>query len=437
MKAKQTQIGLLVLLAAMIMAPADVSATNGMYMTGYSAETIGRGGANLAISDRALALNFNPAGIGQLQGNHFTLNLSVLAPSLTFENMINPPIDGEDNYFPLPSFAYVRGDKDSPWTWGVGFVAQGGQGAEFQNMNTFFGTQDETFTEVRFMTLIPTVSYNINDDLSIGLAANLGYADASFRFFSDTSFFNAANPPMSFPGVNMKKASGFQWNVRGGIWWRPNPKLSIGAIYQTETESNFSGADMWVNYSNFPFIGQEVKYEAEMDGFTFASQAGVGFAYRPTDRWILALDIKRNYWDKALDTITVTGKNPELPLPAPFDVVQLPFVFNWKDQWVYAFGGDYRLNDRWTLRAGYNYGENPVPDETMTPLFPAIVEHHLSGGFSWLHGSTTYEFAVERAFNNSVTNNNPDPQVNPFGPGTTVDHSQWTVSFGVSWAWAK
>jgi long-chain fatty acid transport protein len=163
----------------------------------------------------------------------------------------------------------------------------------------------------------------------------------------------------------------------------------------------------------------------------------VGFAYRPTDRWILALDIKRNYWDKALDTITVTGKNPELPLPAPFDVVQLPFVFNWKDQWVYAFGGDYRLNDRWTVRAGYNYGENPVPDETMTPLFPAIVEHHLSGGFSWLHGSTTYEFAVERAFNNSVTNNNPDPQVNPFGPGTTVDHSQWTVSFGVSWAWAK
>ena len=27
--------------------------------------------------------------------------------------------------------------------------------------------------------------------------------------------------------------------------------------------------------------------------------------------------------------------------------------------------------------------------------------------------------------------------VNPFGPGTRVDHSQWTVVFGVSWAKAR
>ncbi len=437
MKIKQLQIGLLVLVAALIALPADLSATNGTYLTAYSAETLGRGGANLAISDRALALNFNPAGIGQLQGNHFTANLAVLAPSLTFENMINQPIDGESRYFPLPSFAYVRGDKDSPWTWGLGFVAQGGQGATFENMNTFFGTQDETYSEVRFMTLIPTVAYNINDDLSLGLAVNLGYADASFRLFTDTSFFNPVNPMMSFPGVNMKKAGGFQWNVRGGLWWRPDPKFSVGLIYQTETESNYTGGDLWVNYSNFPFINQEVKYEAEMDGFTFAAQAGVGFAFRPSDKWVLALDIKRYLWDDALDTITVTGKNPELPLPAPFDVVTLPFVFDWKDQWVFAFGGDYRVSERWTVRAGYNYGENPVPDETMTPLFPAIVEQHLNAGFSFLKGSLTYDFGIEHAFNNSVTNNNPNPQVNPFGPGTTVDHSQWTVAFGISKAWAR
>ncbi|MGB5661460.1 MAG: outer membrane protein transport protein, partial [Thermoanaerobaculia bacterium] len=157
----------------------------------------------------------------------------------------------------------------------------------------------------------------------------------------------------------------------------------------------------------------------------------------PNDRWILALDIKKNYWDDAIDTITVTGKNPDTPLPPPFNEVVLPFVFNWKDQWVYALGADYRVNDTLTLRAGYNYGENPVPDDTLNPLFPANVEDHLSFGFSYLAGSITYEFGIERAFNVSQTNNNPDPQVNPFGPGTTVEHSQWTAAFGVSWAWAR
>ncbi|MEJ2085611.1 MAG: outer membrane protein transport protein, partial [Acidobacteriota bacterium] len=237
MATRRLQISILILVAAFIALASDLAATNGTYLTAYSAETLGRGGANLAISDRALALNFNPAGIGQLQGNHFTANLSILAPSLKFENMINQQYDGETRYFPLPAFAYVRGDKDSPWTWGVGFVAQGGQGATFENMNTFFGSQDETFTEVRFMTFIPTVSYSINEDLAIGLATNLGYADASFRLWPNTSFFNPMNPMMSFPGVNMDQAGGFQWNLRGGIWWRPDPKFSIGAIYQTETES--------------------------------------------------------------------------------------------------------------------------------------------------------------------------------------------------------
>lgn len=424
--------------SVVLLAPAELPATNGTYLTGYGAETIGRGGANLAISDRSLALNFNPAGIGQLQGNHFTLNLSVLAPSLIFENAINQPIDSDDRYFPLPAVAYVRGSKDSPWTWGVGFVAQGGQGATFENMNTFFGTRDETFTEIRFMTVTPTLAYNFSDDMALGLALNLGYADASFRFFRDTSFFNPVNPATSFPGVNMKQAAGFQWNVRGGWWWRPHPRFTVGAIYQTETESNFEDGDLWVNYSAFPFIGQHVKYDAEMDGFTFAAQAGVGFALRPDDRWTLALDIKRYFWDDALDTIIVTGRDPELPLPTPFDVVTLPFIFNWEDQWIYAFGADYRLNDRWTLRGGYNFGDNPVPAGTLTPLFPAIVEDHLTFGFSWLSSAgVTYEFAIEHALENSVTNNNPNPRVNPFGPGTTVDHEQWTLSFGVSWAWAR
>ena len=64
-------------------------ATNGLYLTGYGPEELGRGGANLAVSDRSLGLNSNPAGIAQLQGDHFTASLAVLAPTLEFENMVN------------------------------------------------------------------------------------------------------------------------------------------------------------------------------------------------------------------------------------------------------------------------------------------------------------------------------------------------------------
>lgn len=425
---------LMVVLAGLVLSTAAL-ATNGMYLTGYGAEAAGRGGVNLAISDRVLAMNFNPAGISQLQGNHYSVNMSLLAPSLESENMLNPSTSAVDRYFPLPAIAYVRSSKESPWSWGVGFFAQGGMGATFEDLNTFFGTQDSTYSEVRFMTLSPTVAYALSEDMSIGATFNLGYADASFDFFPETSFFNTQDPNQSFFGVTMDQAGGLQTSLRLGWWWRATERFQIGAIYQTETESDFEGGDMTVDFTAHPFLGQEVSYNAEMEGFTFAAQAGIGFAYRVGWRWLVGLDVKRYFWDHAIDTITVRATNPDVP-GAPAEVV-MPFVFDWRDQWVVAAGADYRVNDVLMVRGGINVGENPVPNDTLTPLFPATPENHVSAGLTWLRGTYSWEIAVERTFSNDLTNNNPDPRVNPFGPGLSVGHDQWSISFGFSRAWSR
>lgn len=422
--------------ALLAFGPTTLEATNGMYLSGYGAEVVGRGGANLAISDRALAINFNPAGIGQLQGNHYTFSLSVLAPQIEWENVINSSTDAETAYFPLPAFSYIRGGKETPWTWGIGLIAQGGMGAELRRTNTFFGTSDGTFSEVRFMTVTPTFAYNFNEDLAVGVSANIGYSDVAFQFWPNTSFFNQAAPQQSFFGLDMEDpAAGLQYNLRLGWWWRPRPALSVGLIYQTETESEFDNGGMTVNFEGHPFLQRRVDYTARVDGFTFASQAGIGFAFRPRERVEVALDVKRYFWDDAIDVITVTATAPSVQ-GAPPEVV-VPFTFNWLDTWVFALGADYRVNDRWTVRGGYNYGENPVPDGTLNPLFPANVEHHLAFGFSVLRGNKTYELAVEHAFEQEQTNLNFDQAVNPFGPGSTVRHSQWLISFGMSWAKAR
>jgi len=421
-----------VLAAVLLLISGAAHATNGMYLVGYGAETVGRGGANLAISDRSLALNFNPAGISQLQGNHFTINLSLLAPDLAYGNGLNTTLDGEDELFPLPAFAYVRGGKETPWTWGLGFVAQGGMGATFTGTNTFFGTRDSTYSEVRFATLSPTVSYSISETMSVGATVNLGWADASFDFFPETSFLNPVAPEQSFFGISMEQAGGMQSSVRLGWLWQAHPAFAVGLMAQSETESDFEGGDTLVNFEGHPGLGQRVAYDTRMDGFTFAAQAGLGIAARPARKWVIAADIKRYFWDDAIDTITVTAEEPGTPGAPP--TIVMPFVFNWEDQWIYALGADYRATDLLTLRAGLNYGENPVPGDTLTPLFPATTERHVSVGASWLRSNKLFELAVERAFNKDQVNNNPDPMVNPFGPGSAVSHNQWTLSFGVSWA---
>ena len=56
---------------------------------------------------------------------------------------------------------------------------------------------------------------------------------------------------------------------------------------------------------------------------------------------------------------------------------------NWRNQTVVSFGIAHVLNERTTLRAGFNYGRNPVPIQTMSPLLASIGERHFTAGASY------------------------------------------------------
>lgn len=420
-------------------APAD--ATNGMYLAGYGSEAAGRAGANLGVADRAMGLQANPAGIAQLQGQHLSIDLQLLAPKLRYGgDPAGNAIDGESALFAMPSFTYVRGNPESPWNFGMALISQGGMGAHFVGYRTPFGTTDETFSEVRFLTATPTVSYSFTPDLALGLSGNLGYSDVRFRFFPNTSFYQDGGTPtdpsddMGFFGADMVgRAKAFNASGRLGLMWRALPRVQFGAIYQTETSGSYKNGSLQLNETALG-LGP-VNYEAEVEGFSWPEQFGLGAQIHPADRLMVALDARLYRWSGAMTRINVKGSSPDKPSPVANPL--MPFVFDWKDQWVYIAGLEYRATRDLTLRTGFNFGEDPVPANTLNPLFPAITEKHATAGLSYTLQATTFNVAVERAFTSSVTNTNTDPNVNPFGPGAAVDHSQWTVSLGVSRAFSS
>jgi long-chain fatty acid transport protein len=428
--------GALAALPLALLLATTAHATNGMYLAGYGSEAAGRAGTNLAIADRALGLQANPAGIAQLQGQHWSADLQMLAPTLAYDgDPAHNKLDGKGSIFNMPSLSYVRGSKGSPWAYGLGLISQGGMGATFNGYATPFGTTDGTFSEVRFLTATPTLAYAVTEDFSLGASLNAGYSDVTFRFYPNTTFYNDGGTPtdpsddMGFFGLNMtKRARAFNYSGRLGAMWAATPQVQVGAMYQTKTQGEYKDGTLTMNQGALG-LGM-VKYDAVVKGFTWPEQYGLGLQVRPADRWIVATDVRRYAWSGAIKTIEVKGTNPDKASPVTAPVV--PFVFNWKDVWAYSLGAEFRATPAVTLRGGYNFGDDPVPSETLNPLFPAITEQHatLGAGYTW--GGNTMNLAIERAFNSSVTNRNTDPNVNPFGPGATVDHSQWTFSIGFS-----
>jgi len=117
--------------------------------------------------------------------------------------------------------------------------------------------------------------------------------------------------------------------------------------------------------------------------------------------------------------------------------VNLPF--NWKDQVVGALGRSYAVlqepswkeRDRLVLRAGYNYCNNPVPKETLSPMWPVILEHHFAGGVGYRFTEKwAYELAGIYGLKHSVTYTNPSL---PFGPNATESISGYYIYNTVSY----
>ncbi len=378
-------------------------ATNGMNMIAFGGQEAGMAGASLAVSDNPMATNNNPAGLTQVKTPELTAGLEVLMPNLQHQDMFTGSVDGESNYFLLPMAAYAQPLGNGPWRLGLGLFAQGGMGAEFKNLKTAFGTTDQTYTNVGYAKLAPSVAYQVTPDLSLGLALNLGYSTMEMKFFPNTV------APGAFYGMNLQDVYAFGYGLKAGAQYKLNPMTTLGLVYTSRSQMDFKHGSM-----TFAGLGS---YDAEVSGFNWPQSVGAGVALRPTSRWLLALDLTWVNWSEAMETV-------EIKTNSPLGTVKFPM--EWKDQYVVALGAAYKLTEAWTLRAGYNYASNPVPQENLSPLFPAITEHHVTLGLGYrINQAWSIDGAWEHAFEKIVTYTNTGA---PFGPNAEESHEQNTVS---------
>lgn len=410
-------------------------ATNGMNMIGYSPRSSGMGGADVAVATDSSGSAGNPASLGISVAKSANIGLTILAPGLSQSDDRNN-IDGNDQFFPLPHLNYAQPvSDDSPLIWGINLYAQGGMGVDFDNVKTFNNNIDTYDSMVSYSRFTGALNYLIDDDLSVGIGLMAGYAKINFSLFPNTysvGMDNTAGTHDDFLGIDASGISGFGMAGRIGMQYQLNDVLRLGMQYSSEASLNLDGGDMTLNYGT-----TRVKYDAEIDGFTWPREFEAGVAIQATNDLLVAADIKWLNWSSSIDQVTVKGSNPsQQGVPAN---PALNFNMNWNDQWVFALGAEYSLSDKQLIRAGYNYGKNPVPNSNLSPLFPAIVEHHLSVGYSYLWTSWQLSIAYEYGFNNNRTNNSPGPPsdqngiANPFGPGVSVDHRQQDVHLQLSY----
>lgn len=81
------------------------------------------------------------------------------------------------------------------------------------------------------------------------------------------------------------------------------------------------------------------------------------------------------------------GENPNINLmlnadPTNGDFIY-PFPLEWQDTWSAKFGAEWDMSTTTAIRAGFVYGENPVPTNTVFVAFPAISANAATFGLTF------------------------------------------------------
>ena len=418
-----------VLLAGLTL-PSAATATNGLNQIGFGAESVGMGGADIAVARDTSALNTNPAGLTQLPGALADFNVAVAyTGNIKHTDQFGNNKNNSNKYPVLGSLGYARQLPEYPLTVGIGLFAQGGTGNEFDNLNTAFGTQDDLSINFRIARITPGLAWQITDTLSIGASVVGTYAELEQEVFPNTSFADPVTPSNSFFGFKLKDANAFNVGGKLGLMYKPTDWLTLGAAYNNKVDLDLKG-QMRVDLSALG-LGKVIYRNAKAGNVDQPQEFGVGAAVQATKTLLLALELNWIDWSDAVTTGIITASDPETPAAPP--TLEIATDNNWRDQYVIAVGAAYQWNERTLLRAGYNYGRNPIRNDHLNPLLNTIATHHLTAGFGHvLSDAWRIDGALEWDIRNDETYTNPQL---PFGQDAEAVGELFAVHFRVSRTW--
>ena len=168
--------------------------------------------------------------------------------------------------------------------------------------------------------------------------------------------------------------------------------------------------------------GMYSNYDLEV-GLKLPQSIGFGLSFNPAPVLRLGLDFEWVNWSKAFDKMTIAltnGTNDNINKMMGGTSVNIDFPLNWKDAVILKVGGEYDVTKQVTLRLGYIFGSNPVPVSTVFPIFPAIVENHLTVGGSYKFTDyISVNLAFETALNKKLTASNPSLVQSEFSSSTS------------------
>jgi long-chain fatty acid transport protein len=310
-----------------------------------------------AGTDGLSSMFWNPATIVLHDGFNSESNVSLILPFSRAKNGVSGGVPpgfsdsgdiGETAIVPTSYYTYKVSDVVY---LGLGINAP--FGLETKNRANWAGALHGTKSELFSFNVNPNVAIKLTDELAVAVGLQVEYFEARLK----------SGLPVT--GTQLAKIKGDDVDVgfTAGLLFQPTDSTQIGVGFRSS-------------------IDHKLEDNSRIGGFFGPTSADIeipeivtfGLRHDLDERFTFLAGVEWTNWSR-IENLTVVSKATG---------ATLTFVpLNWHDSWFFSLGGEYHIDDRWTVRAGVAYEDSGVPTATRTPRLPDNDRYWLSVGASY------------------------------------------------------
>ncbi len=352
-------------------------------------------GSGVKTGDSSVVVN-NPATMTRFEGTTTQADVSVIDVNAQFEgggfDALGQPLSGGDGgqaggVTPVPAMSLVHKLHNGV---ALGAMVSVPFGLKTEYDDGWVGRYYAHTSEAQIVDLTLSAALDIvPDHLSVGIGAIHSSAEVTLSKavdFGTLLFGNPATRPLPFARPQASDGfaevqgddTGFGWIL--GINFRPTDALSFGLTHRSEIDYELSGEADWTVPANVSavFGANPMTSVLFQDGavtakLTTPATTTLAMTYDVTERFQLGATYAETGWE-SLQEVRIDFANPD-----PDSVEQ----FQWDTTRFMSLGGEFKLNDAWSLRGGYAFDETPTTLEHRTPRLPDEDRQWYSLGATW------------------------------------------------------
>ncbi|MEZ8822838.1 outer membrane protein transport protein [Vibrio amylolyticus] len=339
----------------------------GFQLAEYSATGLGRAYAGeAAMADNASAQWRNPAMLTYLAGTQISVGAIYVDPNIDVNGQINGALNTQSDDFAnsavIPNF-YFSHQLNEQFFMGVALGTN--YGMETKLDDNFAGNHFGNEAMVKTMEANLNLAYQLNEAISFG---------GGLRYVMGEGHFGATSPAQSEPtlpkGTTLKYMEGDDkaWGWQLGTAWQINEAHRIGFAYKSEVDLKLSGYAEGLGFG-LPAGTRDNGYM----NLALPATAELASHHQLNEKLAIHASINWTDWS-SFEKLEAHLENYG---------THMVKVENWEDNYRFALGATYQLNQKIALRSGIAYDMSAVSDKNRTITIPETDRTWLSVGASY------------------------------------------------------